>query len=277
MAANNAPYLEFMTRVERKDFEQQISYFDRYGDINTFHFTPPSSVFDPERVDEPMVLTGTDGVTLLFLVRCRFFTPGLTDTRADALKELQGKTNLPAHLGFFDYFDYQMYFTDRASEIRIDKANAFVTSWVARNIPCGKPILGRDKSVMPLEFRRVFKQLADSGHFDIVPEDTVAYLPAIDGATMELPGWINPEDNEDDSQWFHPDLGHYRQFKKDGWRLHFPNASTHAILKWSDHFQKLVDGDENEKNITCESMKQKTQAAIALFKKEAKEKTVTSD
>ena len=275
MSANNTNHLELMARVEKKDSEQKITYFDRYGDINTFYFTPQSSVFDPERVNEPMIITGTDGVTLLFLVRCKFFTHGLTDTRADALKELQGKTNLPAHLGFFDYFDYQMYFTDRASAIRVVKANAFVKSWVERNIPCGKPILGRDTSVMPLEFRRAFKELADNERFDIVPEDTIAYLPAIDGATMELPGWINPQDNENDSQWFHPDIGHYQSFKQAGWRVRFPKASTHAILKWLDHFQKLLDdGDENK--ITYESMKQTTQAAIALFKKEAQEKTVTS-
>ena len=170
-----------------------------------------------------------------------------------------------------------MYFTDRASEIRIIKANTFVASWVERNIPCGKPILGRDRGVMPLEFRRSFKQMANNGCFDIVPEDTIAYLPQVDGKTMELPGWINTKEDADDSQWFYPDIGHYQQFKQDGWRLHFPKASTHAILKWSDNFQKLISEDQNEENITYESMKKTTRAAIALFKKEAQEKTVTSD
>lgn len=275
-ASNNNEFLEFMERFERKSFEQRISYFDKYGKIKIFYFTPPSSVFKPDCVNEPMVLTGTDGVTLLFLLKCKFFTPGLTDRRADALKELQEKTGLPAHLGFFDYVDYQMYFEDHTSENRIIRANSIVTSWVSRNIPCDKPIGGKQRDTMQLEFRRIFKGLANDGCFDIVPEDTMAYIPPADGGTMELPGWIDTKEDADDSQWFYPEANHYRQLKKDGWRLRFPKVSTHAILKWSQNFQKLVDGEEENEDhpYTCESMKKTTEAAIALFKKEAKEAIV---
>ena len=279
MAVSNEAYLELMKPIQRKSFEQRISYFDKYGDIKTFYFTPPSSVFKPGCVDEPMVLTGTDGVTLLFLVRCKFFTPGLTDTRAEALKELQKKIGLPAHLGFFDYIDYQMYFAEPASEKRIIKANAIVDSWVASNIPCGKTIRGRNRDTMPLEFRRIFKQLVNNGYFDIVPEDTMAYLQPADDETVELPGFIDPQEDADDSQWFYPKVGHYPQLKDDGWRLRFPKASTHTILKWSHNFQKLIDGDPDAEEVEndpspYESMKKTTEAAIALFKKEAKKATV---
>ena len=279
MAARNKAHLEFMKRFERKIFEERISYFDKYGEIKTFYFTPPSSVFKPECVDEPMVLTGTDGVSLLFLVKCKFFTPGLTDTRANALKELQSKTGLPAYLGFFYYIDYKMYFEDHTSENRMIKANTIVSFWVAQNISCGKPILGRDRGVMPLEFRRTFKQMANNGCFDIVPEDTMAYLPQVDGKTMELPGWINTKEDAGDSQWFYPTIGLYQQLKDEGWRLRFPKASTHTILKWSQNFQKLIDGDPNAEESdnhpsSYESMKKTTEAAIALFKKEAKEAIV---
>ena len=92
MADKNKEFLEFMQLYERKTFEDHISYFDKYGTIKTFYFQVPKSVFKPDCVDEPMVLTGTDDVTLLFLVPCKFLTPGLTATCAEALKELQGKT-----------------------------------------------------------------------------------------------------------------------------------------------------------------------------------------
>ena len=232
MAVSNEAYLELMKPIQRKNFEQRISYFDKYGDIKTFYFTPPSSVFKPGCVDEPMVLTGTDGVTLLFLVRCKFFTPGLTDTRTEALKELQNKTGQPAHLGFFDYLDYKLYFEDHTSENRIIKANAIVAFWVERSIPCSKNIRGRNRDTMLLEFRRIFKGLANNGYFDIVPEDTMAYLPPADGETVELPGFIDPQEDANDSQWFYPKVGNYRQLKDDGWRLRFPKASTHTILRW---------------------------------------------
>ena len=276
-ASNNDAYLALMKRFERKSYEQHISYFGRHGDIKTFYFTPPSSVFKPECVNEPMVLTGTDGVTLLFLVKCKFFTPRLTAPRADAPKELQDKTGMPAHLGFFDYVDYQLYFEPPASENRIIKANDIVTSWVSRNIPCGKPVRGKQRDAMPLELRRIFKGLANNGYFDIVPEDTVAYFPPADGGTVELPGFIDPQKHADESQWFYPKVGHYPKLKEDGWRLRFPKASTHAILKWSQDFQKLIDRDEERENDPSpyEVMKKTTEAAITLFKKEAKEAIVT--
>lgn len=279
MAASKEAYDEMMKPIPKKSLEQRISYFDKYGDVKTFYYTPESfyytpesSVFDPVYVNEPMVLTGTDGVTLLFLVRCKFFTPGLTDTPAQALKELQHITSQPAHLGFYDYIDYKMHFEDHTSENRIIKANSIVASWVVQNIPCGRNKRGRNKDNMPLEFRRIFKHKANTGYFDIVPEDTMAYLKPADGETVELPGFIDPQEDADDSQWFYPQAGHYRQLK-DGWRLRFPKISTHKIFKWSNNFQKLIDDQDAEEieNDTSqyESMKKTTEAAIDLFKKEA--------
>lgn len=277
MADRNKDFLELMKRFETTLKEDHISYFDKYGTVKTFYFQVPSSVFKPDCVNEPMVLTGTDDVTLLFLVPCKFFTPGLSDKSATALKELQQKTGLPAYLGFFDYIDYKVYFENHTSENRILKANNILQQWVARNIPCSTK-----KDVMPLEFRRIFKHMANNGRFDIVPEATMAYIPPANGATMELPGFIDPQEDADDSQWFYPEANHYQQLKKDGWRLRFPKASTHTILKWADNFQKLIDGDpdaeletENDPS-TYESMKKTTEAAIALFKKEV-EKTNVAD
>ena len=263
MAAKNKEFLEFMQRYENKLKEDHISYFDKYGTIKTFYFQVPSSVFKPECVNEPMVLTGTDDVTLLFLIPCNFFTPGLSDKSATALKELQQKTGLPAHLGFFDYIDYKMYFENHTSESRIMKANNMVTQWVARNIPCSTK-----KDHMPLEFRRIFKQLANNGGFDIVPEATMGYIPPLDGATMELPGWITSQQDADDSQWFYPATNLSQTLKDKGWRLRFPDASTHTVFKWAQHFQKMIEKVESD--VTYENMKQATEAAIALFKKEAK-------
>ena len=254
-----------MKRVETTTFESHVSYFDKYGTIKTFYYYIPSSVF--KGVDEPMVLKGTDGETLLFLVPCKFFTPGLTTICAEALKELQGKTGLPTHLGFFDAIDYATYFEDDTSESRLIKANTIVTQWVTKNIPCGKPRNGKQRDAMPLELRRRFKQMANNGRFDIVPEDTMAYLPQDNGRTMEIPGWINPQEDKDDSQWSYPASDLYQQLKDQGWRLRFPKASTHTVLKWADNFSKLIAGNEEAGNATRATMKKTTNAAVTLQKR----------
>ena len=262
MVDKTKEFLAFMQRYENKLKEDHISYFDNGGNIKTFYFQVPSSVFKPECMNEPFVLTGTDDVTLLFLVPCKFFTPGLSDKSTAALKELQDKTGMPAHLGFFDYLDYERYFENDTSETRIMRANNIVKAWVTRNIPCsGK------KDHMPLEFRRIFKQWANNGRFDIVPKAVVAYIPPLDARTMELPGWITPQKDVDDSKWFYPATDLSQTLKDQGWRLRFPDASTHTVFKWAKHFQNMIETDESD--ATYENMKRATEAAIVLFKKEA--------
>ena len=124
-------------------------------------------------------------------------------------------------------------------------------------------------ATMPLEFRRIFKDQADKGCFDIVPADTMAYVPPSPMA-IELPNWINPEDH---TQWPHPSSAHYQKMRSDGWLFRFPKPSTHTVLNMAKKFQKLLNAEDATaspipEGSLYEVMKKTTDAALALFKKE---------
>ena len=267
-------HTEFLKHFERKRSEPHISYFDKYGTIQTFYYNPVKTITKPDDLSEPMVLQSADDVTLLFLLPCKLFNPYLTDRQATALKEFAQRADLPRHLGFSDYTDYKMYFEDHTSENRLLYASRFVTIWVEDSLreTMTEKTLGKNakKNAMPPEFRRIFKDQADKGCFDIVPADTMAYTPPSPGGTIEFPNWINPKDH---TQWPHPSSAHYQKMQSDGWLFRFPKPSTHTVLNMAKKFQKLLNDEDavappSPEKPLYEVMKKTTAAALALFKKE---------
>ena len=269
---------EFFSHFERRRSELKISYFDKYGTIQTFYYNPVTTITKPDDLSEPMVLQGTDNVALLFLLPCKLFNPYLTDRQAAALKDLAQRADLPCHLGFSDYTDYQMYFEDHTSENRLLYASRFLTEWVEDSLreTMTEKTLGKNakKNAMPLEFRRIFKDQADKGCFDIVPADTMAYVPPSPGGTIEFPNWINPGDY---SQWPYPSSACHQKMRADGWLFRFPKPSTHTVLNMAKKYQKLLNDEDaaappSPEESLYEIMKKTTAAALDLFKKEVTKK-----
>lgn len=246
----------FLKHFERRVVEPQKPYFDTRGAIHTFYYDPATIITHPDNLYDPLVLKGTDEVTLLFLIPCKLFNPYLTTRQAEVLKELAQQNDLPRYLGFFNYTEYRAYFEDRdLCEVRLRRVNQIVADWVTKT------------DTMPLEFRRIFKDQAAKKCFDIVPADTIAYVPPSPGGTIELPSWINPDD---DSQWPQPSHEHYAKMRSDGWLFHFPKPTTHTVLKLTQKYDEvLFDEDTTTSEMPLyDRMKHTTAAALTLFEKE---------
>ena len=262
----------FLKHFERKLSEPHISYFDKYGTIQTFYYNPVKIITKANDLSEPMVLQSDDEVTLLFLLPCKLFNPYLTDRQATAIQEFAQHADLPRYLGFTDYTDYQMYFEDHTTENRLLYASRFVSIWVEDSLRAEKNESGANanQNTMPLEFCPIFKDQADKGCFDIVPADTMAYVPPSPGSTMTFPQWINPGD---DTPWPNPSSAHHQKMQSDGWVFRFPKPSTHAVLDMIKKYQKLLNDEDSSAPSEPEEpfqeiMKRTTAAALDLFTKE---------
>lgn len=260
-------HIAFLKHFERMRSKPHISYFDKYGTIQTFYYNPVKIITKPDDLSEPMVLQSDDEVTLLFLLPCKLFNPYLTDRQATAIQELAQHADLPRHLGFTDYTDYKMYFEDHPSENRLLYASRFVSIWAEASLRENVTETDANKDTIPLEFRRIFKDQADKGCFDIVPVDTMAYVPPSSGGTIEVPSWINPDD---DTQWPNPSSAHHQKMQSDGWVFYFPKPSTHTVLNMIQKYQKLLNDEDatapsQPEEPLHEVMKRTTAAALTLF------------